>query len=164
MKKLIILTLILLLISSLVVYAAPQHSIAKNRQQKIEAPKLAVGIPREGQTVVGNSMTVQVSSSNTKIKISSNKNRVKEGFLKVWIDNAKPAKQYMTTFRVNIATLTEGAHVLNIELVKNEGKSFSTKVLRTVNFGVTRSALKGGNQPRVSRLIHPARLFSNARI
>lgn len=162
MKKIFLIILVLIVCSAIV--SAAMLPKSRNRVHKVESPQLAVNIPRNGQTVVGNSMTVQVSSSNTKIKIASNKNREKEGFLKVWIDKNKPVEQKMTTFRMNIATLNEGPHVLNIELVQNDGTSFSPKVLRTINFGVTRSALKGGNQPKQSRVIHPARLFTDVRI
>ncbi len=164
MKKIIIVLLAILVICSLVVSAAPSHLIAKNRKQIVEPPQIKVGMPREGQTVIGNAITVQVTSSNTKIKQAAPKNRDKEAHLLVWVDSTKPVKQFMTTFRLNIATLSEGKHTLNVELVQNDGTSFSPAVKRAVQFSVIRSAVKGGNQPREVKIFHPSRLFTNARI
>ena len=155
-----------MIICSVVAYASTPigKNFAKYRKQKVVVPQLTVGLPREGQTVIGNAITVQVTSPTTKIKQSDKKNRDQEGFLKVQIDDDKSSDQHLTTFRVNIARLSEGSHVSNVELVQNDGTSFTPPVKKTINFGVTRSAVKGGNQPKEPKIVHPGRLYSDVRI
>lgn len=132
-------------------------------KQKADVPQVTVMIPRDGQTLVGDAMTFQVLT-NVKIRSSRGINKPNEGYLKVVIDSDAPIKVTSPTYRINIKNLLGGKHTLSAELVQNNGKSFEPAVVRTITFSVSRSALRQGNQLKVKKQVHPARLFDNRRI
>lgn len=158
MRKIAFLLAVIMITSLLMVEAAP------SRAKKPDTPKFTISIPRDKQILVGNAMTIQVFSPNTRIKRGAGRNKPDEGHLKVSIDGENPVDVYMTTYRKNIATLNEGKHTLFVELVQNNGISFSPAVTRQLEFGIQRTAVKAGPQPKPKKTFHPARLFSEKRI
>lgn len=163
MKKLNLLLVFLVVLSLVLVVDADAVAVKK---KKMDPPQLSVMMPRQGQSVVGNAITLQVMSDNVKIRDgrSGRRNKPNEGHLSVIVDSGKAFPVYTTTHRLNIAALSEGEHKLVIELVENEGNSFEPKVVRELSFNVVRSALRAGGLPRQTRVVHPARLFTNQRI
>lgn len=161
MKKMIFAVLIILLLSSAVVDAG---SFLRGKK-RVVSPQFSLSLPKQGQNVVGDAMTVQVLTTNVKIRSGAKRqNKPFEGHLKIIIDSQKPVNAYSPTYRMNIAKLGEGAHVLTVELVQNDGSSLQPAVVRTLDFSVTRTAVKQGNQPKVKKIVHPARLFTEQRI
>lgn len=155
----------LLLIISLMTILLTVDVFAAKKKQQDRTPQLTVMLPRADQTVVGDSMTLQVFSTTTRIKESGGKNRQNEGYVKATFDTGAPIKVFTTTQRLKMGYLKEGKHALTVELVQNDGSSFSQPVKRTIEFTVARSAvLRKDFAKQERRMIHPARMFSNKRI
>ncbi len=142
--------------------------LSKRKQDVV--PQLYMSMPSDSQVVVGNYMTVSVFSSNTRIKQSSRKNKDGEGHLEISVDNGSPLTVYRTSYRLNIAKLDAGFHTLTVELVQNDGSSFSPVVKNSVEFSVVRSGLVRMNELQKHQRrqnpqrFHPARVFSWKRI
>ena len=162
MKKINYLFILFVAASLMLVIDTDAASVKK---KKSDPPKFTILTPRDGQSVVGNAITLQVLSSNVKIRSSSGRrNKANEGHLRIMIDSGKTALAYSQTYRLNIASLDDGAHKMVVELVQNEGNSFEPAVARELSFNVIRSALRTGGLQKQNKVFHPARLFTSKRI
>ena len=161
--------IILFAVMAIILLASFAEAGATKKKQEVR-PQLFVTTPGNSQVVVGNYMTVQVFSPTTKISRTSGKNRAGEGYLLLSTDKNPAVKSYTTTYRMSIAQLSEGRHTLNVELVQNDGSSFTPVVKKSIEFSIIRSQLVRLNELQKQQRrynpqrFHPARLFSTKRI
>ena len=161
MKKMCV---VVVLLALCVLVGAVFVEAGVTRKQKEEHPLLSLLTPRIGQVVIGKTVTVQVFSSNTKIKQTAGKNKQGEGHLKITVDNNVPITTAVTTYRLNIGALSEDKHAVTVELVQNDGTSFSPPVVKSSEFSILRSGLKPNVVKKQERRYHPGRLFTEKRI
>lgn len=153
-----------------IVLLASVVDAGSNRKKQEVQPQLHLTMPGSSQVIVGNYMTVQVFSPTTKIHQRVGKNRPKEGHLKITVDNNPSISVGRTTYRLNVAQLSEGRHALTVELVQNDGSSFVPVVKQTAEFSIVRSQLvklsdfQKQQRRQNPQRFHPARLFSRKRV
>ena len=107
---------------------------------KTPPPSLTIASPKEGETILGNTVTISFVAGNlTYINFVENKKIMpNQGHLHLWFDKSTPSRetaQEITTHDdVTLKISAPGNHTLVLEVVKNDHTSYSPQVKKTVNF------------------------------
>jgi plastocyanin len=112
-------------------------------------PSFSIISPTEGQTMeVGEfeELTVQLSTKNLIITRGGNPKNG-EGHFVVYLDNVNAGEMFSKQY--SLSDVKKGEHLLEIELVQNDGSSYSPKIVKTVTF-VSKSKL--GAEPETYQI------------
>lgn len=127
------------------VFAFAFFSLLSVSAQTTAAPTLTILSPQEGEEVVGQEVTVQISVPDTEFTFTnyatSPADKGNEGHAHIWLDEtnfaAGTATKYIDpTEPLVLSSLQPGAHTVTVELVKNDHTSYSPAVRKTVSFTV----------------------------
>ncbi len=107
---------------------------------KTSPPTLTIASPKDGETILGESITLAFVAGNLTYKNyeESKKNAPNEGHLHLWLDKKNPSRkntqEIITHDDFYLKLPSPGNHILTLEVVKNDHSSYSPPLKKTVNF------------------------------
>jgi len=90
--------------------------------------------PLDGETVAGPNVVLEVKVNGFVLTPPSRTNVSGQCHLKVTLDNQKPIEIWQETY--TFPNLDHGQHRLTVELVQNNGQSYSVPIVKSITFNV----------------------------
>ncbi len=101
-------------------------------------PLFTITAPASGDTITATGDTVDVTLvlavTNLQIKPAGTRNSVGEGHFKVRVDGGSYANFFARSY--TLSGISPGSHTVDVELVNNDGSSYSPAIKRSVSFEV----------------------------
>lgn len=138
MKKWRIITTLLIIIAASILINHATQVFA----QTPTSPVLSIASPQENTTIFGTDVVVSFVVGNFSfIDYTQKSNKGKnEGHVLLWVDEPNPnnenAESLLSATDITIHSLSEGKHIVRLEVVNNDQSQYSPRIVKEVLFTI----------------------------